>query len=80
LQASDAENDERQADVIDCDACTLKLFQPRRIFDDGRSKKEGKQSYRYVDKEDPAPIVIVGDPATKRGADRRGDHPTTAIP
>src|ERR1035438_6009489 len=65
LQTSDAEDDERQADVIDLDPRAFKLLKPRRIFDHSRGKKERKQSDGHVNEEDPAPVVVISDPTAE---------------
>ena len=43
-------------------------------MDEAVGEEEGEQADGDVDEEDPAPVVVVGDPAAEDGADgRRGD-------
>lgn len=67
LQESEADDDEREAEVVHLDALALTAAQPRRIFDDHRGEKEGEQPDGDVDEENPTPVVVVGNPATERG-------------
>ena len=43
----------------------------RRILDHPHHQKQGQHADRQIDVEDPAPGVVVGDPAAQRGTDGR---------
>jgi hypothetical protein len=50
-----------------------------RVFDDARGEDEGEDGDGHVDEEDPAPVVVVGDPAAEGGADGGREHDRHAI-
>src|SRR3974390_154730 len=51
----------------------------RWVVNQGRGKKDGDQANGDVDEENPAPGVIVGDPAAERRPDDWRDHDTHAV-
>ena len=79
FEGSGADADEGDADAVDvelaADADGLALGFKGWV-DRGRSggEEEGHDADGDVDEEDPAPVVVVGDPAAEHGADGgRGD-------
>jgi hypothetical protein len=75
LQQAEADHDQGETDVVHLNAFALAAAQPRWIFHDDGGEEEGEQADGNVDKEDPTPVVVVGDPAAERRADGRGhDH------
>jgi len=50
-----------------------------RIFDNARGEHQGEYGDGDVDKEDPAPGEVVGDPAAQGGADHRRQHDRHAV-
>ncbi len=79
LERTEADGQKGEAEVVEVKAALFgdgDLFiDPGWIFDEARGEEEREQSDGDVDEEDPAPVVVVGDPATERGADGgRGDE------
>ncbi len=79
LEAGNAENDQRQADVVDPDPRSLFLFQPRRIFDDALGHEQRNQTDGQVDEKDPVPAIVVRDPAAECWPDRRCSYNGHAV-
>ena len=73
LQEAEADDDQRQADVIDLDVLALDCRAATADLRPPGGEEEGEQADGDVDEENPAPVVIVGDPAAESGADGRGD-------
>ena len=71
LQTADTQDQQRQPDAVDTPLFGARLSSPQRLqrhqYHDGAN--------RYVDEEDPAPVVVIADvPAQNRSADRRDDN------
>ncbi len=83
LQGAKGQADQAKAQQVQLDAALFRLrdffLNIWRIFHDPVGQEEGQQADRHVKKEDPAPIEVVGDVATQRRADRRGDDHRQAI-
>ena len=77
LQAADA--DDQQADAPVVDASLLAMPQIRRIEDENLRQDDRDDADGNVDVEDPAPTVIVGEPAagdrTEHGRDHDAERP-----
>src|SRR5579871_1435456 len=70
LQGSKSKRDKSQADVVDASLFEFAALEVRRILNEARGQKDGKNSDRDIDKENPAPREVVSDPSAKRGSDR----------
>ena len=81
LQATYAEGDEAETHEIDLEVLGLLFSQLEvwRIFDHAVGKIERDEADGDVDKEDPMPVEVVGDPAAEGGADGGGDHDGHAV-
>ncbi len=53
--------------------------QPGRIFDHLRGEEEREQTDGHIDEEDPAPVVVVGNPAAEGGTNGGCDHNGHAV-
>ncbi len=71
-----ARRDQSKTDVIDADALSLLLLlaKIRRILDQAMRQIKREQADGNVDIKNPAPAIIVGDPAAQRGTDRGSHH------
>ena len=76
LERGEADAEQADADVVELQPVGQRLpDQVRRIEDHRRRQCEREDADRDVDEEDPAPGVVVGDPAAQRRPDhRRHDH------
>src|SRR5208337_1493571 len=70
LEEAEADAEESQADVVNLDAQAIAFpGDMRRIGDERGGHKDGEDSDGNVDEEDPAPGVVVCDPAAQSGSD-----------
>ena len=74
LHAAHGDGEEREAHVVHVFQLRGIGLDPWRIFDEARNKDEGENADGNVDEEDPAPGVVVGDPAAEGGADGWREH------
>jgi hypothetical protein len=77
LQSAEAEREQADSDVIDAhvSAQALELHgEIVRIFDQARHQQHRKHPDRHVHVEDPAPLIVVGDPTADSRPDRRREH------
>src|SRR5439155_13816178 len=73
LESPDPDRHQPEADVVD--RAPGRARDVRRILDEGAYHQRRQDADREVDVEDPAPRVVVGDPAPERWPDdRRDDH------
>src|SRR5207253_587044 len=79
LKAAQPYSHQRQPDVVDFDSRIALLSEFRRIFDKAIGEEQRDDRYWNVDEENPAPIVVIGDPATECGADCGRQHHGHAI-
>src|SRR5208282_3248898 len=80
LEEAEADAEECDADVIDFEALAgLFTGDVGRIDDQGGSEKDGKKSDGNVDEENPAPGVVVREPAAESWPDDWGDDNAHAI-
>ena len=79
LQGAHAEGEQTHADVVDLYSRARGALHPGRIFDQAIDQKQCQDADRQVDEENPAPGVVVRDPAAQRGPDRRRDDRGDAI-
>src|SRR5262249_32677108 len=49
-------------------------LRPRRILDQKKNEEQGQDADRQINKKDPAPAVVVGDPTAQGRADGGRDH------
>ena len=70
---------EAQAQVVHVRRARAIGLDPRRIFNQPRDQHECQEADGNVDEEDPAPRIVVGDPAAQRGADGRREHGDQAV-
>ena len=79
LHAADAGCDEGEAGEIDGEFDFHALLHLRWVFDHLVREPEREDADGDVDEEDPVPVVVIGDPATERGADGGGDDDGHAV-
>src|SRR3984885_15122378 len=71
LKGSEAERDETEAGVVDAGFAKLAALEVGRILDEARGEKQRNNSDWNIDKENPAPGEVVGNPTAERRADGR---------
>ena len=69
LQCAYAQNQQRNADVIDARGDPRLDLGPWRVVDDAVHQEQRQDAHGKIDEEDPPPGVVVGDPAAECGAD-----------
>ena len=77
LQAAEAQGNQTEADVINAIFArgrTALVIHKGRILDHTVGQQKRDETHRHVDEEDPAPGIVICDPATQHGADRRSRH------
>src|SRR5215472_16303765 len=74
LQRADTNGEQANADVVEALNCHRTALRPRWILNQSIKQKQGQNSHRHIDKEDPAPGVVVGDPAPQSRANRRSNY------
>jgi hypothetical protein len=75
LDGADGDDEEAEAPIVDALTTLADFGEVRRVFDEPVRKIERDDADGDVEKEDPAPGVVVDDPATDGGAkDGSGDH------
>ena len=79
LQRADGDDEQAQAPVIDALLALADFGQIRRVFDDAVGEVERQDADRNVDEEDPAPTVVVDDPAADGGAEHGSEHHRHAV-
>ena len=72
LQTAKTEGDQADPRPVDGELL-FRLFLPRRIFQQLIDGQHRHNPYRDIDKEHPAPGVVIGDPAPQRGTEYRRD-------
>ncbi len=77
LQRSQAEGE--QADAPEIDAGIALALEVRRIVDEARHHHQREDADGNVEVEDPAPGVVVGDPAAEGGADDGRDDDAESV-
>jgi len=80
LEKAEADTEQTEADVIDFDARSFALCdQVRWILNELRSEKERKDADGNIDEEDPAPGVVIRNPAAERRSDDGRDDDPHAV-
>ena len=79
LHASHGEGEEAEADVVEAAEVGAIGLDPGRVVDEAGDEDEGEEADGDVDVEDPAPGVVVGDPAAEGGADGGGEDGDEAV-
>src|SRR5713101_9445260 len=69
LQRSHAQSHEAEADVVDLGLAQLAAPEIGRVLYESRGEQHGNDADGNVDKENPAPGKVVGNPSTKRWSD-----------
>src|SRR5689334_2409782 len=76
LQRADAKGEESDAPEIDLAVSALDVV---RIDDEAVHQEERQDADGKIEVEDPAPIVVVGDPSAERGAENGSEQDADAI-
>ena len=79
LQRAHAEGEQSHADIVDLYPRARRALHPGRVFDQAKNQKQRQDAHRQVDEENPAPGIVVRDPAAQGGPDRRRDDGGDAI-
>src|ERR1035438_767139 len=79
LQRSEAERYETEAGVINARFAQLTTLEIRWVLNQPRRQYQRKNPYRNIDKENPAPGKVVGNPPAERRPDRGRHHHRDAI-
>ena len=79
LQAAHGDGEEAEAEIVHVAQAGEVGFDPGRIVDQAVDQDEGQNADRDVDEEDPAPGVVVGDPAAQGGADGGSEDGDEAV-
>ena len=79
LQAPDTERQQSNADVVELYSCGRAPLCPGRVIDETINERQGHKTDGQVEEENPTPGVIVRNPSSQRGADRRGDDCRDAV-
>ena len=79
LHAAHGDGEEGEAEVVHVAQLGWIGLDPRRIFDKTRDQNERQDADGDVDEEDPAPGVVVGNPAAESGADGWREHGDEAV-
>jgi hypothetical protein len=69
LQCPDGQAEQREAEQVEASGMI-----DRRLVHKRRQPEPGQQAERQVDVEDPAPVVVLGQPATERRPEYGPDH------
>jgi len=76
LQAANAEREEADAPSVDARGGALDV---RRIEDEAAHHEERENAHRKIEVKNPAPGIVVGDPAAKSGAEDGSEQDTQAV-
>ena len=71
LQGADGDDEQSEAPIIDAFASLANFSEVGRVFDDAVGEIERQDADRNIEEEDPAPTVVVDDPAAHGGAKHR---------
>ena len=74
LQAAQPQRNQPDADIVDLQPPFRPLALPGRIFQQLVDRQHRQDADRDIDKEDPAPAVVIGDPAAQRRSDNGRDN------
>jgi hypothetical protein len=74
LQRADAQDEQRDPDVVDPYAPARAAALPGRILDQPEDQQRRRNADRQVDEKDPVPAVVVREPAAQRGSKNGGNH------
>ena len=74
LQRPDGDGEQAQTDAVDAAEFLADALEVGRVFNDAAGENDGENADGDIEEEDPAPAIVVGDPAADGGPDGGCHH------
>ena len=79
LESANGEGQQAEPDSVNASECLAHALEVGRIFNDAAGENDRQNAHRNIEEEDPAPGVVVGDPAADGRSDGRSDDDGHAV-